>query len=191
MSVTQLPRFQLPSRSRSRTTLGDAELQELEVEVQADRVTFKHVQENSNAQLIALWLSAIVFMLFVVSVIPLMHLTVFGNFMAVLVGLVALATVGIIVQARIRATTIELSPSGIRIDHGTPLDREVSEIRWADLATVELEPVDAKNERKGMHLEFKPREGEPVRALPGIGVGDLNVVRQAVITARRGSNHNA
>ena len=70
------------------------------------------------------------------------------------------------------------------VDQGTVLDREVVEIRWGDLKSVELEPVDPKQQSKGMHLEFFPKEGEPVRILPGIGVGDLNGVRQAVLKAR-------
>jgi hypothetical protein len=185
MSVTQQPSYHF--RPRTRAKLGDAELDELEVDVQPDRVLFKSIEENGSVQTVVLWISAICFMLFVVSVIPAMQLTLFGNALAVLIGIVVLATVGLIVQAQTRSTTIELSERGIHIDQGTVLDRELCAIKWSELASAELEPVDPKDESKGMHLEFKPVEGEPVRTLAGIGVGDLNVVRQAVLKARRGS----
>lgn len=185
MSVTQQPSYQFRPRSRSNSANG--EFDELTVDVQPDRVRFTHVKEGGNVQTIVLWIAALLFMLFVVSVIPAMRLDSLGNTLAVLVGLLAIATVGIIVHARTRTTTIELSKQGIRVEQGTVTDRELAEVSWSELASVELEPVDPKNETLGLQLEFKPLEGPTITALGGIGVGDLNALRQAVLKARRGN----
>ncbi len=189
MSVTQQQPFNFrPAATESRGGFA-GELDALEASVEADAVTFTCVHENSNIEIGALWLSGITFMLFEVSILPAMELAAFGNALLTIIGLLVLVMVGLIVQARVRTTQIRLSTRGIRVEQGTMLDREAAEIAWKDLASVELEPVDAKSETKGMQLEFRPVEGEPVRVLPGIGVGDLSVVRQAVQKARRGSEN--
>lgn len=188
MSVTHQPpyNFRRPAAGKSRL-LDDQQFHEIEIDVKPDRVAFKHVKEGGNLQVILLWGSAVLFMLFVVSIIPAMKLTLFGNALAILVGVLLLATIGIISQAKVQTTTIELTPSGVRIEQGTAMDRELAEVDWSNLGTVELEPVDAKAELKGMHLELRPTQGEPIHALPGVAVGDLNAIRQAILKARRGA----
>lgn len=187
MSVTHQPSFNFRRSGPARPSVRPGgDFQELEVEVHTDSVQFTHTQENGSVQLVVLWCACIVFMLFVVSVIPVMKLTTLGNALAITLGLMVLAAIGVIIQARVRSTRIQLDTNGIRIEQGNAFDRETIDIDWDDLRSVELEPVDAKTEAKGMQLEFCPVQGQPIRVLPGTGVGDLNAVRQAVLKARRG-----
>lgn len=186
MSVTQQRPFNFGFRKHEPRSVA-TEFEELEVKVEPAAVEFKCTHENGNVQLIVLWCSVFIFMIYVVSVIPWMRLTAMSNALAIIIGLVVLATIGLLVQARVRTTLIRLAASGIHIEQGTVLDREVVEMGWHELAGVELEPVDPKHESQGMHLELRPKEGEPIRVLAGIGVGDLNAVRQAVLKAWRGS----
>lgn len=187
MSVTQQQPFHFRRPVPTPHTPGSGGFEELDVHVERAAVEFKYTHDSATLQNIVLWCSTIVFMLFVVSIIPAMQLTVLSNAIAVIVGLLILATVGLLMQARVRTTIVRLGPTGIQIEHGTTMDRETIEVAWTDLAGVELEPVDPKNERKGMHLELRPRTGEPVKVLAGIGVGDLSAVRQAILKAWRGT----
>lgn len=187
MSVTQQHPFHFRPRASTPRARKAGQFEELDVRIEPAAVEFVYTHDNATTQNIVLWCSTFIFMVFVVSIIPMMQLTAISNAIALVLGLLVLVTIGLVMQARVRTTLVRLGTAGIRVEQGTTLDRETIDVAWKDLAGVELEPIDPKNERKGMHLELRPHTGEPVKILAGIGVGDLSAVRQAILKAWRGS----
>ena len=166
-----------------RVTLAE-QFEELEIELGESDVAFKYVYPSDLLQLGILWGSMFLFMLFVVVMLPAMKVTAIGNTLWISIGLVILIGIGLADQARVRSTTIRLTSTGVTVDQGTMLDREVVNIGWKDLQSAELEPVDVDKADKGMELVLTPKDGKPVRALASVGVGDLHGMRQAILKAK-------
>lgn len=156
---------------------------ELEVTNEGDAIQLRHARENTFGQLTAMGLSVFLFMLFVVSIMPRMHLSTLASTLWIVIGVAVLIVVALVAYAQMRSTTLRLDSVGISIEQGTALDHESIAIAWSDLAAVDLEPVDPKDGRRGMQLQLRPSVGEPVNTLAGVGLAELNEVRRIVAEA--------
>lgn len=154
--------------------------EELQVEVGGDVVVFVRVRNNTAGQHVALFGSGVLFTAFVAT-LPLLHLTLLGNGFWILVGLIVLVIVALVMHARVETTKLELNRLGLTVDQGTELDHESAVVLWGDLAGCDLEPVSETDGRKGMQLRLRPRQGEPIDCLGGVGVGELNDVRRVIL----------
>ena len=157
--------------------------EELTVTLEKDVVDFSYERSSTFVQHAALGISAFLFVVFVVSVMPLMGLSSVGNALWVIIGLVVLVIVGLLMQASVKTTRVRLDRVGVTIDQGTTIDHESIVILWSELAGVELEPVNEKDGRKGMRIRLQPQQGEPVDLFDGVGVGELNNVRRVILEA--------
>ena len=154
--------------------------QELEVDLGADVVDVRRVRENSPAQHVALFGSALLFAGFVAVVMPWMKLSTLGNVLWITGGIVVIALVGMFMHAKVETTRLRLDRQGISVEQGTELDHESIVMLWDQLAGADLEPVSETDGRKGMQLRLRPTEGEPVDVLPGVNVGELSNLRQVI-----------
>jgi hypothetical protein len=174
-------RFPTETTSRPFHLAEREAFEEIQVDIEGDTAVLRYAREDSYWQLVALGVSTFLFMLFVVTVMPLMQLTAWGNAFWIVVGVAVLGLIGFGTQAVLKETIIRLNNEGIEITQGNAVDREAASLRWENLRAAELEPVDAKDGRKGMTVVLTLNEGEPIKLLGGVGVGDLNRVRRIFV----------
>ena len=158
---------------------------EITSEADGDALILTHARDEPSIQALAMGFSTSAFIIFVIIVLPALQLTQTGRLLWILVGLVLLAAVGLATQARTRTTTIRADSKGVKIDQGTPMDREHIVIAWGEMAGVELEPVNPKDARKGMQMRIMLRTGAPIDTLENAGIGDLTEVRRILLDQRQ------
>jgi hypothetical protein len=155
--------------------------EQLEVDAVGDTVTLRHTSDEGVLPMILLGVTTAAFVLFVVVVLPLLRVTGPAALLWLVIGFAVLGAVGIAMQIRTRTTQVRLDEAGITIDQGTPIDREHAAIVWGEITSVELEPVDPKDGKKGMQLRIVPRSGEPIDTLLDVAIGDLSETRRIII----------
>jgi hypothetical protein len=160
------------------------EFEQLEAEEGADSLTLRHTSEEGVLPMITLGVTTGAFVMFVVIGLPMLQVTGPASLLWLVIGFAVLALVGVAMQVRVRTTQVRLDVVGITIDQGTPIDREHASIVWEEIASVALEPVDPKDERKGMQLRIVPRAGEPIDTLRDVAVGDLSEARRILLDRR-------
>lgn len=156
-------------------------LDEVTLEADGDAVVLVHTREPLVTQWAALSASTTAFVLFVILGVPAMNLPKSGKLLWTLVGLVAVAAVGLATQLRIRSTRVRMDTAGIQIEQGSAIDRERVELTWPDLTGVELEPVNPTDASLGMQLRITVRDGEPIDTLADVSVGDLTEARRMIL----------
>lgn len=155
--------------------------EQLEVDSAGDTLTLRHISDEGVLPMILLGVTTAAFVLFVVVVLPALHVTGPAALLWLVIGLAVLGAVGLAMQVRTRTTQVRLDEAGITIDQGTPIDREHAAIVWSEITSVELDPIDPKDGKKGMQLRIVPRSGEPIDTLLDVAIGDLSEVRRLII----------
>lgn len=154
---------------------------EIEIQEEGDAIVLVHSREALLMQTIAMSVSTGAFIVLVIGVLPKMNLSKTGTILWTIVGVIALAAVGLVTQAQTRSTRIRMDAVGLQIEQGSAMDREHVELTWADVCGVLLEPVSAKDAQKGMQLRIEMRDAEPVDTLVDVGIGDLTEARRMLL----------